>query len=57
MSTLVPPSEIHRLEELDREYAGRVLEHVEHNKAKAAALLGISRTSLWRILKKESAAE
>jgi transcriptional regulator with PAS, ATPase and Fis domain len=41
------------LEELNREYAGKVLEHVEQNKAKAAALLGISRTGLWRILKKE----
>ena len=34
-----------------------VLEHVEHNKARAASLLGISRTSLWRILKKEAVAE
>ena len=44
------------LDELNREYAGKVLEHVEQNKAKAAALLGISRTSLWRILKKEEGA-
>lgn len=40
------------LDELTREYAGKVLEHVEQNKARAAALLGISRTSLWRILKR-----
>jgi len=44
------------LDELNREYAGKVLEHVEQNKGKAAALLGISRTSLWRILKKEEGA-
>jgi DNA-binding NtrC family response regulator len=45
------------LDELNREYAAKVLEHVEQNKAKAAALLGISRTSLWRILKKDGAGE
>jgi len=44
------------LDELNREYAAKVLEHVEHNKARAAALLGISRTSLWRLLKKEDGA-
>jgi DNA-binding protein Fis len=30
----------------------KVLEFSEDNKSKAAELLGISRTSLWRILKK-----
>jgi DNA-binding NtrC family response regulator len=44
------------LEELNRDYAAKVLEHVEHNKQKAAALLGISRTSLWRLLRKEGGA-
>ena len=39
------------LDELNREYAEKVLEHVEQNKARAASLLGISRTSLWKILK------
>ena len=41
------------LDELNREYVAKVLEHVEQNKARAAALLGISRTSLWRIMKRE----
>jgi DNA-binding protein Fis len=30
----------------------KVLEYVDNNRSKAAELLGISRTSLWRILKK-----
>jgi DNA-binding NtrC family response regulator len=51
------PDRVKTLDELSRDYAEQVLEHVEQNKAKAAALLGISRTSLWRILKKEEAPE
>jgi DNA-binding NtrC family response regulator len=46
------PNRIRTLEELDREYAEKVLEHVEQNKSKAAELLGISRTTLWRLLSK-----
>ncbi|MDP2278813.1 MAG: helix-turn-helix domain-containing protein, partial [Nitrospirota bacterium] len=36
----------------NREYTEKVLELAEGNKSKAAEILGISRTSLWRILKK-----
>ncbi|MBI4681004.1 MAG: helix-turn-helix domain-containing protein, partial [Nitrospirae bacterium] len=34
-------------------YAEKVLEVVGGNKSKASELLGISRTSLWRVLKGE----
>jgi DNA-binding NtrC family response regulator len=43
---------IKTLDEISREYAEKVLDFAEDNKSKAAGLLGISRTSLWRILKK-----
>ncbi|MBI5741034.1 MAG: sigma-54-dependent Fis family transcriptional regulator [Nitrospirae bacterium] len=48
----INPQNIRTLDEIDREYAEKVLEFAEDNKSKAAELLGISRTSLWRILKK-----
>jgi transcriptional regulator with PAS, ATPase and Fis domain len=41
------------IEELNKEYAMKVLEMFGDNKSKAAEVLGISRTSLWRILKEE----
>jgi transcriptional regulator with PAS, ATPase and Fis domain len=41
------------IEELNKEYAVKVLEMFGDNKSKAAEVLGISRTSLWRILKEE----
>jgi transcriptional regulator with PAS, ATPase and Fis domain len=41
------------LDEVSRNYAERVLEMAGGNRSKAAELLGISRTSLWRIFKKE----
>jgi DNA-binding NtrC family response regulator len=44
---------VRTLEEVGKEYAERVLDMVGGNKSKAAELLGISRTSLWRILKEE----
>jgi DNA-binding NtrC family response regulator len=47
------PDRIKTIDELDKEYAEKVLELVGGNKSKAAELLGISRTSLWRILKEE----
>ena len=39
------------LEEVSKEYARKVVEMFGGNKTKAAELLGISRTSLWRILR------
>jgi DNA-binding NtrC family response regulator len=48
----INPQNIKSLDEISREYAEKILEFAEDNKSKAAELLGISRTSLWRILKK-----
>jgi DNA-binding NtrC family response regulator len=41
------------VDELVREYAEKVLKIVGGNRTKAAEALGISRTSLWKILKEE----
>ncbi len=49
----VSPDSIKTVDELTRDYALKVLELVDGNKTKAAEILGISRTSLWRILKEE----
>jgi DNA-binding NtrC family response regulator len=48
----IGPERIKTLDEIEREYAEKVIDFAENNKSKAAELLGISRTSLWRILKK-----
>ncbi|MBI4697454.1 MAG: sigma-54-dependent Fis family transcriptional regulator, partial [Nitrospirae bacterium] len=48
----ITPKKIKTIDEINKEYAEKVLEFVEQNKSKAADILGISRTSLWRILKK-----
>jgi len=47
------PDKIKSIEELNKEYAEKVVEMFGGNKSKAAELLGVSRTSLWRILKEE----
>ena len=47
------PGTVKTIGELTKAYAGRVLDLVGGNKSKAAEMLGISRTSLWRILKEE----
>ncbi len=47
------PGRVKPLEEIDREYARDVVEMLGGNKTEAARLLGISRTSLWRMLKEE----
>jgi two-component system response regulator HydG len=49
----IEPSKIKTMDELNKEYADKVLDLVGGNKSKAAALLGISRTSLWRLLREE----
>jgi DNA-binding NtrC family response regulator len=40
------------LEEMERRYVTQVLEKVHGNQTRAAAILGIGRSTLWRILKK-----
>ena len=49
----IEPDRVKTIEELNKEYAMKVLEMFGDNKSKAAEVLGISRTSLWRILKEE----
>ncbi len=49
----LPSGNIKPIDELNKEYAEKVVEMLGGNKSKAAELLGISRTSLWRILKEE----
>lgn len=49
----IEPSKIKTIDEFTKDYVEKVLEIVGGNKSKAAELLGISRTSLWRILKEE----
>jgi transcriptional regulator with PAS, ATPase and Fis domain len=48
----ISPNRVRTIDELNREYAEKILDFVDQNRSKAADLLGISRTSLWRILKK-----
>ena len=40
------------LDEVERDYIRRVLAHTGGSRTKAAEILGIDRTSLWRKLKK-----
>ncbi len=47
------PDRIKPLEELDRDYARYVVDMLGGNKTEAAKQLGVSRTSLWRMLKEE----
>jgi len=48
----IDPNRIKTIDESTKDYTEKVLELVGHNKSKAASVLGISRTSLWRILNK-----
>ncbi|MHB1390392.1 MAG: sigma-54-dependent transcriptional regulator [Thermoleophilia bacterium] len=47
------PDRVKSMDEMDREYAQYVVDMLGGNKTEAARLLGISRTSLWRMLKPE----
>jgi len=47
------PEKIKPIDAVTKDYAKSVLEMLGGNKAEAARLLGISRTSLWRMLKEE----
>lgn len=49
----IDPNRIKTINEINRDYAEKVLEVAGGNKSRAAELLGISRTSLWRVLKGE----
>jgi two-component system response regulator HydG len=49
----IEPDKVKTIEELNKDYAEKVLDLFGGNKSKAAEVLGISRTSLWRILKQE----
>lgn len=49
----IEPDKVKTIDELNREYAEKVLDLLGGNRSKAADMLGISRTSLWRILKEE----
>ena len=47
----IEPGKIKTIEDMNREYVEKVLDLYGGNRSKAAEVLGISRTSLWRILK------
>ena len=47
----IEPDKVKTIEELNRDYAEKVLDLYGGNKSRTAEVLGISRTSLWRILK------
>ncbi|MBI5190464.1 MAG: sigma-54-dependent Fis family transcriptional regulator [Nitrospirae bacterium] len=49
----IEPNKIRTIDEMNKEYVGKVLDALGGNKSRAAELLGISRTSLWRLLKGE----
>ena len=47
------PFQIHTVDEVIKDYAEKVVKMANGNRSKAAEMLGISRTSLWKILKEE----
>lgn len=53
----IEPDRVKTIDEIIKEYAEKVVEMFGGNKSKAAEVLGISRTSLWRILKEDNAVD
>jgi len=49
----VEPGKIRTIDELNRDYVESVIEMMGGNKTKAAEALGISRTTLWRLIKED----
>ncbi len=47
------PGRIQTVDELIKDYAEKVVKMVNGNRSKAAEMLGISRTSLWKLLKED----
>ena len=47
------PDKLKTVDDLIKEYAEKVLKMLGGNRTRAAEVLGISRTSLWKILKEE----
>jgi len=47
------PARLQTIDELIKDYAEKVVKMVNGNRSRAAEMLGISRTSLWKILKEE----
>ncbi len=53
IETSLEPDKVKSLAEINREYVHSVLEMFGGNKSEASRVLGVSRTSLWRMLKEE----
>lgn len=53
----IEPDRVKTIDEISKEYAEKVVEMFGGNKSKAAEVLGISRTSLWRVLKEDNAVD
>ncbi len=53
----IDPGRLKTMDELSRDYALKILDHVGGNRTQAARILGISRTSLWRILRESNEKE
>ena len=49
----VEPDSVKSIDDISRQYARNVVEMLGGNKTEAARVLGISRTSLWRLLKED----